>query len=131
MGNHLFLVLKSDDCEMKTAYNGIVYGPVWLSKGERFRPTGAYVFLEERCKELRLQLRKLRKQYRELTIIIKEKNKKKPANADETDDDVGAYLSSTEGTDNEEEKTKTISSIQDKSLLSMTKKEMKELKKVK
>ena len=116
---------------MKTANNGIVYGPVWISKGERFRPTGAYVFLELRQKELQLQLKKLKIQYKEITIILKDKQQKKSTNVDETDGDDGEMFSSNEGTDNEEEKGKTSSAIQDKGLLSMTRKELKELKKVK
>jgi hypothetical protein len=116
---------------MKTANDGVVWGPIWLSKGERFRPTGAYIFLESRYKELQLQLKKLKKEYKQLMIIIIEKRKKKTVNYNESDDD-GGQNSSTEGTDKEEEdKINEISLIQDKSLLSMTKKEMRELKKVK
>jgi hypothetical protein len=116
---------------MKAANDWIIYGPVWLSKGERFRPTGAYIFLESRYKEFQIQLKKLRKEHRELMIIIIEKRKKKPMNNNETDDDDDdEHISSAEGTDKEEEKPNDISSIQDKSLLSMTKKEIKEKKKV-
>ena len=116
---------------MKSADDGIVYGPVWISKGERFRPTGAYIFLECRYKEFHFQLKKLRKEHRQLLTIINEKRKKKPMNYNETDEDEDEHLSSTEGTDKEEEKANDTSTIQDKSLLSMTKKELKEMKKVK
>lgn len=115
---------------MKTANNGIVSGPVWISKGERFRPTGAYVFLELRLKELQHQLKKLKSQHKEIMMIIKEKQQKKSTNVDETDGDDGEMFSSNEGTDNEEGKSKTTSAIQDKSLLSMSRKELKEFKKV-
>jgi hypothetical protein len=118
---------------MKTVNDGIIYGPVWLSKGERFRPTGAYIFLECRYKEFQSQLKKLRKEHRELTIIINEKPKRKPMNNNEMDDEEeeeDEHLSSTEGTDKEDEKMHDRLLIQDKSLLSMTKKEIKEMKKV-
>ena len=115
---------------MKTANNGVVYGPVWISKGERFRPTGAYIFLELRQKELQHQLKNLKIQYKQILIIIKEKQQKKSTNVEETDGDDREMFSSNEETDNEEEKNKVISAIQDKGLLSMTRKELKELKKV-
>ena len=117
---------------MKTANDGITYGPVWLSKGERFRPTGAYIFLESRYKEFQVQLRKLRKEHRQLMIIINERRKKKAMHHHETDEDEDEHFSSTEETDEEEKhKVNDTSAIQDKSLLSMNKKEMKEMKKVK
>ena len=64
---------------MKTADDGLVYGPIWLSKGERFRPTGAYVYLELRYKELQIQLKKLKKQHKELMIVSKKRQQKKDA----------------------------------------------------
>src|SRR5690349_18499502 len=109
---------------METANDGILFGPIWVSKGERFRPTGAYIFLESRYKEFQIQLKKLKKEHKQLMIIINEKRKKKSMNKNETDDD--EQDSSTEETDKEEIR----SSIQDKSLLSMTMKEMKELQQV-
>ena len=117
---------------MKTADDGLVYGPIWLSKGERFRPTGAYVYLELRYKELQLQLKKLKKQHKELMIVIKKRQQKKMHEIDhnETGDDDGQD-SSAENTDKEEDKVIDTSLIQDKSLLSMRNKEIKELKKVK
>lgn len=115
---------------MKTANDGVVWGPIWLSKGERFRPTGAYIFLESRYKELQLQLKKLKKEYKQLMIIMNKKPKKKTVNYNESDDD-GGQNSSTEGTDKEEDKINEKLLSQDKSLLSMTKKEMSELEKVK
>ena len=115
---------------MKAANNAVIYGPVWISKGERFRPTGAYAFLELRLKELQSQLKRLKAQQREIMIIIKEKQQKKATNVDETDGDDGDFTTSNEGTDNEEEKNKTNSTIQDKGLLSMARKELREFKKV-
>lgn len=105
---------------MKIANEGEVFGPIWLSKGERFRPTGAYVYLDSRYKELHIQLKKIKKEYKQLIIIINEKRKKKSG----TDNDKQG--SSTEGTDKED----ITLYIQDKSLLSMTLKEIKELQKV-
>jgi len=123
----LCLVLKSDDCKMSTADDGLVYGPVWMSKGERFRPTGAYAYLELRLKELQQQLKNLKKDHRELTITLKDKSKKKTANTSETDDDddVVHQLSSSETADKDE-----ISKVKDKSLLSMTKKELQAMETV-
>lgn len=115
---------------MKVANYTVISGPVWISKGERFRPTGAYTFLELRLKELQSQLKKLKGQQREIMIVIKEKQQKKSNNVDETDGDDGEFTTSNEGTDNEEEKNKTISTVQDKGLLSMTRKELRESKKV-
>jgi hypothetical protein len=118
---------------MKAVNDVIIYGPVWLSKGERFRPTGAYIFLECRYKEFQSELKKLRKKHRELTKIMNEKPKRKPMNNNEMDDEEeeeDEHLSSTEGTDKEGEKMNDISLKQDKSLLSMKKKEMEEMKKV-
>lgn len=98
---------------MKIANDGEVYGPVWLSKGERFRPTGAYAYLYSRYEEIEIQLKKLRKDYKEIMIILNEKHKKKSGTDDE------------QGTSDEE-----VAKIQDKSLLSMSKKEIKDSQKV-
>jgi hypothetical protein len=119
---------------MKTANDEIIYGPVWLSKGERFRPTGAYIYLESRYKELQSKLKKLKKLKKEIKVSIIIKNrKKKPMiendNNNETGDD--GQISSTEGTDkDEEDKVIKSSSIENKSFLSMGTKEIEELQKV-
>jgi len=111
---------------MKIANDGIVYGPVWLSKGERFRPTGAYIYLELRYKELNVELKKYKKDYKELMIIIQTRQKRRMIEIG--DDEQGT---STDETDkDEDDKVIDLSFIQDKSLLSMRKKEMKELQKV-
>jgi hypothetical protein len=113
---------------MKIANDGIVYGPVWLSKGERFRPTGAYIYLELRYKELNVQLKKCKQDYKELMIIIKTRQKRRMIEIG-GDDEQGT---STDETDkDEDDKVINLSFIQDKSLLSLRKKEMKELQKVK
>jgi hypothetical protein len=115
---------------MKTADDGIVYGPIWLSKGERFRPTGAYVYLELRYKELQVQLRKLKIQYREITIVIKKQQQRRMKGNDNNETGDDGHASSSENTDREDKIIDT-SSIEDKSLLSMSIKEIKEYKKVK
>ena len=126
-----FSVLKSDERSMETANGGVVYGPVWLSKGERFRPTGAYIFLETRTKELQLQLKSLKDKHKELMIVIKNRERRMQNRMDSNDTGDDRQGSSTENTDKDEEKVSDFSKVEDKSLLSMSKKERKELKQVK
>jgi tRNA(Ser,Leu) C12 N-acetylase TAN1 len=131
----IFLDFQSDDYEMRIANDGVVFGPIWLSKGERFRPTGAYSFLQSRYEEFQLQLKKIKKQYKEIIIIIKKRKRRTMIendnnNNNETVDD-GHDLSNEETDKEENDKVIDISLIQDKSLLSMTKKEIEELQKVK
>ncbi|CAF3985284.1 unnamed protein product [Adineta steineri] len=122
----LKLFLESDDCKMQTANGEIIYGPVWLSKGEKYRPTGAYIFLETRYKECQTHLKILQKEYNEVMIVIK-KRKRQTMIDHETDDD--AHVSTNEGTDKEDDKVIDVSTIQNKGLLSMKKKELKEARK--
>ena len=123
--------MESNECKLQAANDEVIVGPVWLSKGERFRPTGAYIYLELRCKELYLQLKKLKIHYKETMIAIKAREKRtmNEYDSNETTDD--AQIPSTESTDKEERKILDTSSIQDKSLLSMSAKELKETKQVK
>ena len=116
---------------MPTANDGLVYGPIWLSKGEKFRPTGAYIFLEARYKECQLQLKILRKEHKEIMTVIKKRKRRTMIGNDNNETGDDGQITSTEGTDKEDEKAYDTSSIQNKSLLSMTKKELKELKEVK
>jgi len=115
---------------MQTVNDGIIYGPIWLSKGEKFRPTGAYIFLETRYKECQVQLKILKKEYREILIVIKKRKRRTMIGNDNNETGDDGQITSTEGTDKEDEKVIDTSLIQNKSLLSMKKKELKELKEV-
>lgn len=105
---------------MPTAQQSSVTGPLWLSKGERFRPTGAYVFLETRHDEYCASLRKLKKQYNEVKTVIRRRRQRAMIGDEDTEE------SSNKETDDEEKPVE----IKDKSLLSMTKKELRDLKEV-
>ncbi|CAF1169688.1 unnamed protein product [Adineta ricciae] len=124
----LKLFLESDDCKMQTVNDGIIYGPVWVSKGEKFRPTGAYVFLESRYKECQSQLKIYRAEYREIKTVIKKRQRRTMNGNEQSDTGDELRVSTTEGTDGEDEKDNHKTAVKNKSLLSMTKKELKELK---
>ncbi|CAF0848442.1 unnamed protein product [Rotaria sp. Silwood1] len=120
--------LESNECTIKTVHDDNVYGPLWISKGERFRPTGAYTYLELRYTEFQLQYKKLKKHYKEIRIVIKTHKQRRMIEDDDNETSGDEQISSTEGTDREQNKTNDKSSIKDKSLLSMTIKELKEAK---
>ena len=126
----MFSVLESDDCKMQTVNDGIIYGPVWVSKGEKFRPTGAYVFLESRYKECQSQLKAYRAELREIKTVIKKRQRRTMNGNEQSDTGDELRVSTTEGTDGEDEKNNEKTAVKNKSLLSMTKKELKELKEV-
>ncbi|CAF4223998.1 unnamed protein product, partial [Rotaria magnacalcarata] len=127
----LRMFLDTDECKVPTTNDDYIYGPVWISKGERFRPTGAYIYLETRYQELNIQYKKIKIQYKEVILVMKEKQKTKHESDhnEETDDDgVDEQISSNEGTDKEKSKIKDKLSSKDKSLLSMSSKELKMFK---
>lgn len=105
---------------MPTAHQGLITGPLWISKGERFRPTGAYVFLQTRYEEFRVLLKKEKQEHREILAVIRRRKRQKmigieheSSNNDTTDDDDAQV------------------EIRNKGLLSMGRQEMKQLKEVK
>jgi hypothetical protein len=100
-----------------------MYGPIWLSKGERFRPSGAYEFLKKRYREYVIHLKKVRQEFREVIFIIR--SRKKPGDSDAVGRD-----SSMERTDDDEPKIKETSSIKKKSLLSLNTHEITEHREV-
>ncbi|CAF0809708.1 unnamed protein product [Rotaria sordida] len=124
----LKIFLESNECTIKTVHDECVFGPIWISKGERFRPTGAYSYLELRYKEFQLQYKKLKNHYKEIMIVIKTRKKRMMNENDNNEISDDEQISSTEGTDKEQNKNNDKSSIKDKSLLSMTNKELKESK---
>ncbi|CAF3012149.1 unnamed protein product [Rotaria sp. Silwood2] len=124
----LKLFLESDECTIKTVHDENVIGPIWISKGERFRPTGAYIYLELRYKEFQLQYKNVKKHYRDIMIVIKTRKQRTMKENDKNETSEDEQFSSTEGTDKEQNKTNDKSSIKDKSLLSMSNKELKEAK---
>ncbi|CAF2617983.1 unnamed protein product [Rotaria sp. Silwood2] len=124
----LKLFLESTECTIKTVHDENVIGPIWISKGERFRPTGAYIYLELRYKEFQLQYKNVKKHYRDIMIVIKTRKQRTMKENDKNETSEDEQLSSTEGTDKEQNKTNDKSSIKDKSLLSMSNKELKEAK---
>lgn len=127
------LVLESDECRMETVNNEYVCGPIWLSKGERFRPTGAYIYLELRYQELVIQHKKTKKHLKEINLVIKEKEREKQKGKSDSENNDGTdeeQNSSNEDTNNEKSKIKDKLSGKDKTILSMTIKELKEFRKV-
>ena len=78
------LVLESDENTMQTTKFGQVVGPIWLSKGERFRPTGAYEYLQIRHNEFRTSLKECKEEYKKvLNDIEKQQDSLRNANDDE------------------------------------------------
>ena len=106
---------------MATAQHGLITRPLWLSKGERFRPTGAYVFLQIRHEEFRLSLKKLKEEQREILAVIRKRKRQSMVG------NGGEHTSSDGDTDDDEE---IKVEIRNKALLSMTRQEMKQLKEV-
>jgi hypothetical protein len=68
------LVLQDDSNQMKTLKNGTIMGPLWLTRGERFRPVGADIFLKTRQKEYRNHLKSLKKERRAIRLVLKQEH---------------------------------------------------------
>lgn len=108
---------------MQSANTGLFYGPIWLSKGERFRPSGAYAFLAKRYKEYQILLKKQRVEFREVVFVIRSRQKPGDSGALERD-------SSLERTEDDEPKIKETASIKNKDLLSLNTREINEYREV-
>lgn len=108
---------------MQSANTGLFYGPIWLSKGERFRPSGAYAFLVKRYKEYQILLKKQRAEFREVVFVIRSRQKPGDSGALERD-------SSLERTEDDEPKIKETASIKNKDLLSLNTREINEYREV-
>ena len=117
------VVLKSEMHTMQSAVTGLIYGPLWLSKGERFRPSGSYAFLKSRYNEYLIKLKKRRQEYREVVFVIRTLHKNKESSARQRD-------SSLEKTDDDEPKIRETSSIKNKKIMSLNTREITEYRAV-
>ena len=108
---------------MQSANTGLIYGPIWLSKGERFRPSGAYAFLAMRYREYQILLKKKRAVFREVMFVIRSRKKPGESGALERD-------SSLERTEDDEPKIRETASIKNKNLLSLNTREIDEYRAV-
>jgi hypothetical protein len=106
---------------MPSVCHGLTIGPLWFSKGERFRPTGAYVFLQARYDEYRLLLKKIKNEHEDIMRVMRKRKQKTRIYEDDR------LESTDEDTNNDEINLE----IQDKGLLSLTDKQIKRLKEVK
>ena len=105
---------------MSSVHHGDILGPLWITKGERFRPSGAYLFLETRYKEFRAQLKVFKAELREISRALRKRQKRTM-----NDSGTGATVaddteSSPERTDNDDVKFKESSPIRNKKLLSLS-----------
>ena len=107
---------------MFSVHHGDILGPLWITKGERFRPSGSYLFLDARYKEFRAQRKLFEAELREILYAI-QKRQKRTMNGSDAE-------SSPERTDNDDGKSKENAPIRNKQLLSMSMKELKTLKEV-
>lgn len=116
-----FVVFKSATFTMQHLTKGIIYGPLWISVGERFRPNGAYAYLQCRYQEYVSHLQKLKKAHSEVLTVMEDKMKKKHKGkrSDEDSDD----------SSNEDSKKKK-DGISNKALLSMKRNEIMEHREV-
>ncbi|CAF1619115.1 unnamed protein product, partial [Didymodactylos carnosus] len=67
---------ESEDNMTKTVH-GLLIGPIWISKGERFRPTGAYTFLQIHLRETKEKLKETKLEQKRVRIFSNSKKRKK------------------------------------------------------
>ena len=83
----LVAVFRSDSSTMQHATEGTIFGPVWLTNGEPFRPVGAFEFLRNRHREFVSYRDERRAIHREVLLIIDERTKRKQRKDERSEDE--------------------------------------------